>query len=109
MQNQIIDIATALRMMNDTYDYDKDQVKTYGLKYYVPSGERHERFNCRKNVRHPKQRADESLTRRGKSDKRFAGVVQIFDHDTSEIRDIPVSQIVYFRMYQSTQWLKIKN
>ena len=109
MIQKSVDIASALRMMNDTFDYDADKVKTYGLRYYVPSGERHERYNCRKNVKHPKQKYEEQAGRRGKSDKRFAGVVQIFDEDTSEFRDIPVAQIVYFRPYQSKEWLRIKN
>lgn len=108
IQNNI-DISSALRMLNDTWDYDKDQVKTYGLRYYVPSGEMHERYNCRKSVKNPKQKAEENISRRGKSDKRFSGVVQIYDNDTSEFRDIPVAQIVYFRPYESKEWIRIKN
>lgn len=102
----MIDTATALNLMNDTYDLERDQVKTFGLRFISKGGFR-EIYNARKGVKHPKQQRAKQ-TNRGKSHKKYHGVVQIFDEDIQEFRDIKFAGIVGFRDYNTTEWIRVR-
>lgn len=101
-----IDTASALAKMNDTWDHDTDQVKTFGLRFFKEGGVFREIFNARKGVKHPQQKASSpSSGNRGRSHKKLNGLVQVFDDDKREFRDIPYDCIVAFRDYNSDQWI----
>lgn len=100
-----IDTATALAKMNDTYDHVSDVVKTYGLRFNTRKGFR-EIYNARKGVKEPKQEGKNSG--RGKSHKKFNGLVQVYDDDTSRFRDIKFAQIIAFRDYKEKTWIPVK-
>ena len=99
-------------MENEKWDFETDQPKLYGLKYYIASGEERTRYNCRKHVKvlhELKQRTESTHSTRGKYDRAIKGLFPIFDHDTQEFRSIGAAHIVYFRNHGSKEWLSIKN
>lgn len=100
----MIDTASALSKMNDTYDYDLNEAKTYGLRFISKGGFR-EIYNARKAVKQPKQQGKEPHK---SSNKKLNGLVQVFDEDIKEYRDIKYAQIVAFRDYKSKQWIPVR-
>jgi hypothetical protein len=102
-----IDTASALSKMNDTYDHVREEVKTYGLRFVSKNGFR-EIYNARKGVKHPKQQSKSDTSKRGKSNKKFNGLVQVFDDDIQQFRDIKFAQIVAFRDYKEKTWIPVK-
>ena len=106
MSNEI-DTASALARMNDTYDHDAGEVKTYGIRFISKKGFR-EIYNARKGVKEPKQQGKASTTNQGKSHKKFNGLVQIYDDDIKQFRDIKFAQIIAFRNYKETTWIPVR-
>ena len=104
---QMIDTASALAKMNDTYDMDLDEVKTYGIRFVSKNGFR-EIYNARKGVKHPKQKGKNKNMGGAKSHKKFNGLVQIFDDDIKQFRDIKFAQIIAFRNYKEKTWIPVK-
>lgn len=106
-----ISISEALALMNNEgWDWDIDQPKTYGLKYYGKDGGIRIRYNCRKNVKNIHQLKQKSThSERGKYDRAIKGLVQIYDEDTNDHRSIQAAQIVYFRNHGTDKWIRIKN
>lgn len=103
-----IDTASALAKMNDTWDHSSDSVKTYGLRFISKNGFR-EIYNARKAVKEPKQHGKEPAdNKRGKSNKKLHGLVQVYDDDTKQFRDIKFAQIVAFRDYKAKQWIPVR-
>lgn len=100
----MIDTASALSKMNDTYDHESNQVKTYGIRFISKAGFR-EIFNARKAVKEPKQ---QGKVRHKSSNKKLNGLVQVYDEDIKEFRDIKFAQIVAFRDYKSKQWIPVR-
>lgn len=111
--NQDISVTEIFRLMNEeTWDFDRDEPKTYGLKYVNSKGEMNTRYNCRKNVKtihQLKQRVESTHSTRPNYDRAIKGLVHIYDHDTDEHREIMASQILYFRNHGSKTWNPIKN
>lgn len=105
-----IDTASALSKMNDTFDHVGDVVKTYGLRFNTRNGFR-EIYNARKGVKEPKQQGKkktDTQTSRGKSHKKLNGLVQVFDDDTKQFRDIKFAHIIAFRDYKSKVWIPVR-
>lgn len=105
-----IDTASALSKMNDTYDHVGDQVKTYGLRFNTKNGFR-EIYNARKGVKEPKQQGKPKSggeIGRGKSHKKLNGLVQVFDDDIKQFRDIKFAQIFAFRDYKKKEWIPVR-
>lgn len=106
-----ISITEVFQLMNnESWDWDKNQPKTYGLKYYTADGSLRIRYNCRKNVKNIHQLKQQTThSERGKYDRAIKGLVQIYDEDTDEHRSVQAAQIVYFRNHGESKWIKIKN
>lgn len=103
-----IDSASALAKMNDTWDSQGDSVKTYGLRFISKNGFR-EIYNARKAVKEPRQQGKQPANNnRGKSNKKLHGLVQVYDDDTKQFRDIKFAQIIAFRDYRSTRWTAVR-
>lgn len=103
-------------MENEAWDFDANQPKLYGLKYYNKDGELRTRYNVRKhvgNVHELKQRQEKQIetshSSRGQYDRAIKGLFPIWDTDTEEYRSIMAAQIVYFRNHGSKEWRPIKN
>lgn len=99
-------------MNNEGWDWDRDEPKTYGLKYVTSKGLIRTRYNCRKNVKNIhtlKQKRDTTHSNRHNYDRAIKGLVQIYDEDTQEYRDISAANIIYFRNHGESRWLRIKN
>lgn len=103
----MIDTASALARMNDTYDHQSEEVKTYGIRFVSKNGFR-EIYNARKGVKHPKQESKPNPNNRGKSQKKLNGLVQVFDDDIQEFRDIKFAQIIAFRNHKESVWIPVK-
>lgn len=102
-----IDTASALSKMNDTYDHIEDCVKTYGIRFVSKGGFR-EIYNARKGVKEPKQESKPNPNNRGKSHKKLNGLVQIYDEDIRQFRDIKYAQIVAFRDHKKKEWIPVR-
>ena len=102
-----IDTASALAKLNDTWDHEANEVKTYGLRFVSKGGFR-EIYNARKGVKEPKQQGKTTPNKRGKSQKKFNGLVQIYDDDIKQFRDITFANIIAFRDYNSTKWILVR-
>ena len=103
-----IDTASALSKMDETWDYQLDRVKTFGLRVITQKGFK-EYYNARKNVKLPQQQGKEpSATMRGKSNKKLNGTVLIYDQDLNQTRDIFFDNIVAFRDYNSSTWTQVR-
>lgn len=102
-----IDTASALAKMNDTFDESKEVVKTYGLRFISEKGFR-EIYNARKGVKHPQQQGKPGTEIRQNSNKKFSGLVQVYDEDLKQFRDIFFDCIIAFRDYQTDQWIKTR-
>lgn len=103
-----IDLASALAKMNDTWDENLGIEKTYGLRFIKDGGVFREIYNARKGVRHPQQKSKPSNKTRAHANLKFSGLVQVFDNDIKEFRDIAFDSIVAFRDYKSTKWQAVK-
>lgn len=104
---QLIDTASALEKMRDTWDEKTQQPKTYGLRFNTKNGFR-EIYNARKAVKNPQQKAEGNPGGRNHAHLQFKGLVQVYDDDIKEFRDIKFAQIIAFRDYNSTQWQPVK-
>ena len=102
-----IDTASALEKMRDTWDEKTQQPKTYGLRFVSKNGFR-EIYNARKAVKNPQQRAEGTPTGGQHANLQFKGLVQVYDDDIKEFRDIKFAQIIAFRDHNSTQWIPVK-
>jgi hypothetical protein len=104
----MIDTASALRKLDDTWDEINGCVKTYGLRFISKKGFR-EIYNARKGVKNPQQQYKEAAKgNQGNSHKKFGGLVQIFDDDIKQFRDIKYANIVAFRDYKSKEWIRVR-
>lgn len=97
----VIDTASALEKMKDTWDESKGEVKTYGLLVNTEKGLR-EFYNARKAVNKPKQKSGKKP--RNNPNLKLEGLVQIFDEDIKKFRTIKFAQIIAFRDYNSKEW-----
>lgn len=104
---QTIDTASALEKMRDTWDESTQQPKTYGLRFVSKNGFR-EIYNARKAVKNPQQKADGTTGGGQHAHLKFKGLVQVYDDDIKEFRDIKFAQIIAFRDYNSTAWQLVK-
>ena len=104
---QTIDTASALEKMRDTWDESTGQPKTYGLRFVSKNGFR-EIYNARRAVKNPQQRAEGVQSGPKHAHLQFKGLVQVYDDDIKEFRDIKFAQIIAFRDYNSTQWQLVK-
>jgi len=102
-----IDTASALAKMNDTWDESASEEKTYGIRFATEKGFR-EIYNARKSVKFPQQQGKPIENNRGKSNKKFNGLVQVYDNDLKQFRDIFFDCILAFRDYKSTQWTRTR-
>lgn len=103
----VIDTASALSNMNDTWDEKTSQPKTYGLRFGSKNGFR-EMYNARKGVRHPQQKREERKSTGTHTNLKLSGLVQVFDDDIQEFRDIKFAQIIAFRDHNSSTWQLVK-
>lgn len=103
----VIDTASALSKMNDTWDEKTSQPKTYGLRFCSKNGFR-EIYNARKGVRHPQQKFEARKSEGGHANLKLNGLVQVFDDDIQQFRDIKYAQIIAFRDHNSSTWQQIK-
>jgi hypothetical protein len=102
-----IDTASALARLNDTWDESLSVEKTYGLRFITEKGFR-EIYNARKGVKFAQQKGKPNDTNRGKSNKKFSGLVQVYDNDLKQFRDIFFDCIVAFRDYKDSKWIRIR-
>jgi hypothetical protein len=105
--SSVIDTASALAKMNDTWDERTSSPKTYGLRFGSQKGFR-EIYNARKGVRHPQQKREERKTTGNHANLKLSGLVQVFDDDIQQFRDIKFAQIIAFRDHNSSTWQPIK-
>jgi hypothetical protein len=103
----VIDTASALAKMNDTWDEIQDREKTYGLRFITEKGFR-EIYNARKGVKFPQQKGKPSAEPRNNSNKKFSGLVQVYDADLKQFRDIFFDCIIAFRDYNDTTWQRVR-
>ena len=103
-----IDTASALSKMNDTWDEALGEEKTFGIRFVKEGGQFREIYNARKSVKFPQQQGKPIENNRGKSNKKFNGLVQVYDNDLKQFRDIFFDCIVAFRDHKSTQWTQIR-
>jgi len=105
---QEIDIATALEKMRDTWDEIREEPKTYGLRFVSKNGFR-EIYNARRGVKNPQQKAKpEGKRTRQHAHLKMRGLVQVFDDDIKQFRDIKFSNIIAFRDYNTKEWIFTK-
>lgn len=102
-----IDTASALSKMNDTWDENQGREKTYGLRF-LKSGGVGEIYNARKGVKFPQQQAKKSNRSRAHTNLKMSGLVQVYDNDLKQFRDIFFDCIFAFRDHNTTQWIQTK-
>jgi len=105
--NPVIDAASALAKMNDTWDESSSQPKTYGLRFGSKNGFR-EIYNARKGVKNPQQKYEERKSSAPHTNLKLSGLVQVFDDDIQQFRDIKFAQIIAFRDHNSSSWQLVK-
>ena len=102
-----IDIATVLSKLDDTFDENTHEVKSYGLRFITRKGEKHEVI-CRKNVKSPKQ-TQQGADERGKVmfNLQRTGVVMVQDMNNGHPITPKVAMIYGFRDHRSNNWVNV--
>jgi len=102
-----IDIATALKKLNDTYDEESQDVKQYGVRFIDRNGNVKE-FEVQKQVKSPRlhQQAQDA---RGKAMMNLQrnGVIMLKAVHADHPLTPKVCMIFGFRDHQATEWLRV--
>lgn len=99
----MIDIASVLRKLDDTYDEGTQEVKEYGLRFITADG-RLRTMVCRKNVKNP-GRGSKKPTRSASFNLKRAGTMLVTEG--SQPRHVKPATICGFRDHNSTVWLPV--
>ncbi len=103
----IIDIAQLLSKLDNTYDEQTHEVKSYGLRFITRKGEQREVI-CRKNVKSPKQQTA-GKDERGKVmfNLKRNGVLMVQDLSNGHPVTPKVAMIYGFRDFKSDVWQNV--
>jgi hypothetical protein len=103
----MIDIATVLSKLNDTFDERTHQEKYYGIRFLDRHGNTHE-VTVRKNVKSPQLKQDVKRTR-GKDEFNLQrqGTVLLAEHNAIHPITPKACMIYGFRDFQSNKWLNV--
>lgn len=102
-----IDIGTVLNKVNDTYDEQSMEVKTFGIKFLNKDGDQRE-LTIRKNVKNPLQK-QRSRDAKGKEQVHLQrnGVILVQAEGEDHPRMIKTAMIYGFRDFKSATWLNV--
>lgn len=103
-----IDTASALAKMNDTWDENLQCEKTYGIRFIKDGGVFREIYNARKGVKHAQQQGKTPDKTRAHANLKFSGLVQVYDNDLKQFRDIAFDCILAFRDHNTTTWQRTR-
>ena len=101
----MIDIATVLKKLNDTYDEQTHEEKYFGIKFIDRNGLIHE-TEVRKNVRSAKLK-QKTFDNRGKTEVNLKrnGIIMLRErHNTDHPITPKVCMIFGFKDYNSKTW-----
>lgn len=99
----MIDIASVLRKLDDTYDEGTQEVKEYGLRFITSDG-RLRTMVCRKNEKNP-GKGSRKPTRLPHYNLKRSGTMLVTE--ASHPRAIKPATICAFRDYKTTAWIPV--
>lgn len=102
-----IDIATALKKLDDTYDEVSHREKVYGIRFIDRKGTVHE-LTCRKNVKSPQLKI-RGIDSRGRAEVNLQrnGIIMLRDMAEDHPVTPKVCMIFGFKDDQSNDWLRV--
>lgn len=108
MSLQTIDIASALAILNESYDERTQQVNHCGIRFIDRNGLQHEYLEVRKNVKVEKRKSRKPVTRgRAEINLKRNGIIMLFPNDSDHPITPKVCMIYGFRKPNSKNWLNV--